>query len=83
MGCGGDTVLMERALGIAQGRLSNGDTVIAWIRPEDLQGLRFPNGNEGPVNSSWIPGGFVPGGNREAILNLPNNLRYTPITLGN
>jgi hypothetical protein len=79
---GGDKVLIEKALGLEAGRLSNGNTVIAWIKPEHLDSLRMPSGNENSANSSWIPGGFTSGGNREAVLNMPESLQYEQFVLG-
>jgi hypothetical protein len=79
---GGDKALMEKALGLESGRLSNGDTIIAWIEPQDFNGLKMPTGNEGSANPSWIPGGFTSGGYREAVINMSTSTPYTPIILG-
>jgi hypothetical protein len=79
---GGDKALIEKALGLEQGRLSNGDTMIAWVEPQDLNGLKMPTGNEGSANPSWLPGGFTSGGYREAVINMPEQTPYTPIILG-
>jgi hypothetical protein len=79
---GGDKKLMEQALGLEPGRLSNGDTVIAWVKPEDMNGLRVPSGNESSANNLWLPGGTTSGGAKEAIIDVPTGTKYTPITFG-
>ncbi|MBU2897643.1 hypothetical protein [Vibrio hepatarius] len=46
-------------------------------RPKELN-LRVPSGNEAGANDLWLPGGKLPNGNREAIIDAedikPENL---------
>jgi hypothetical protein len=79
---GGDKKLIEQALGLEPGRLSNGDTVIAWVKPADMKGLRVPSGNESSANNLWLPGGATSGGAKEAVIDVPAGTKYTPITFG-
>jgi hypothetical protein len=78
---GGDLAQVERKLGLDAGTLSNGDTLIAFIKPGDLNNLRVPSGNEAGSNTYWVPGGRTSGGVPEATVDVPAGTRYTPITL--
>jgi len=48
----------------------------AYIKPENMDKLRIPSGNEGGANGQWIPGGYTSGGVPEAVLDLSE----TPFT---
>lgn len=78
---GGDLAQIEQKLGLEAGTLSNGDTVIAFIKPENLNNLRMPSGNEMGANTYWVPGGNTSGGVPEATVDVPAGTRYTEITL--
>lgn len=39
--------------------------------PDELSGLRMPSGNEGGANAQWIPGGDLPTGVPEAVIDIP------------
>lgn len=78
---GGDLAQVEQKLGLDAGTLSNGDTLIAYIKPGDLNNLRVPSGNEAGANTYWVPGGRTSGGVPEATVDVPAGTRYTPITL--
>ncbi|WP_176473020.1 hypothetical protein [Sphingomonas lenta] len=78
---GGDLAQVEAKLGLDPGTLSNGDTLIAFIKPGDLNNLRVPSGNEAGANTYWVPGGRTSGGVPEATVDVPAGTRYTPITL--
>ena len=78
---GGDLRQIEGKLGLEPGTLSNGDTVIAYIKPGDLNNLRMSSGNEAGANTYWVPGGRTSGGVPEATVDVPAGTRYTKITL--
>lgn len=80
---GGDLGKLEDALQMRPGELSSGDTVIAYIAPEDLRGLRVPSGGElGAWEGLWVPGGFTGRGVPEAVVDLPADVPYARVELG-
>jgi hypothetical protein len=80
---GGDLAQVEQRLQLRPGELTGGDTVIAYIAPEDLRGLRVPSGNErGAWDGLWVPGGYTGQGVPEAVIDLPADVPYTRVTLG-
>ena len=80
---GGDLAKVEDKLQLRPGELTDGNTVIAYIEPKDLQNLRLPSGNErGAWDGLWVPGGFTGKGVPEAVVDLPATTPYTPIKLG-
>ena len=80
---GGDLAKIEDRLQLRPGELTDGSTVIAYIEPQDLKNLRIPSGNErGAWEGLWVPGGYTGKGVPEAVVDLPANTPYTPITLG-
>lgn len=80
---GGDLAKLENKLQMRPGELTSGDTVIAYIAPEDLRGLRMPSGRElGAWDGLWVPGGFTGRGVPEAVVDLPADVPYTPVRLG-
>jgi filamentous hemagglutinin len=52
--------------------------------PRELQ-LRIPSGNEAGANDLWIPGGRLPNGNSEAIVDakgpIAPKLEISPLSL--
>lgn len=78
---GGDLGKVEVELGLAPGTLTSGDTVVAYIRPEDLRGLRMPDGNEPGANEYWLPGGYTSGGVPEATIDAPADLPFDELDL--
>ena len=73
---------MEKFLGLPPGQLDyGGNSVLRIDIPYDEQlNLRIPSGNEAGANSQWIPGGKLPAGGREAVIDasplLENNDFY-------
>ena len=65
---GGDIGKIEKELGIPEGEWSDFQILRFDIRKENLNNLRMPRGNETGSNSEWIPGGFTPKGNSEAVI---------------
>ena len=67
---GGDARAMEQALGLPDGFLNDNQLVRIDIpKPRELN-LRIPNGNEAGANDLWIPGGKLPTGNLEAVIDI-------------
>jgi hypothetical protein len=67
----GDVGLLEKEMGIEAGpwgwQGKGGIVRIDVQNPENLN-LRMALGNEGGANKLWEPGGFVPGGSPEAVV---------------
>ncbi|MFJ3525601.1 PAAR domain-containing protein [Pseudomonas sp. NPDC090203] len=64
----GDKRAIEKALGLPKDFLENNTLMRVDIpTPRDLN-LRIPSGNEAGANELWIPGGKLPGGNSEAVI---------------
>jgi hypothetical protein len=80
---GGDHAALERALGLPEGYLN--DSAIRVDVP-DLRDydLRVPSGNEAGANDQWLPGGFLPQGMPEAVIDgaqvPPEDLTITGIS---
>ncbi|HEX5254053.1 MAG TPA: hypothetical protein VFW69_09305 [Mycobacterium sp.] len=65
---GGDLRAMETELGLPQGLLDSNKIVrIDIADPKDFN-LRIPSGNEAGANEQWIPGGVLPNGSSEAVV---------------
>ncbi|GLQ87153.1 DUF6861 domain-containing protein [Dyella flagellata] len=67
---GGDPAAMEDALGLPSGSLSSNQLVRVDVPNPRQFNLRIPSGNEAGANDQWIPGGKLPTGNLEAVLDL-------------
>lgn len=80
----GDPRALERALGLPEGQLDGVDPLmrVDFAEPGDL-GLRVPSGNEAGANSQWIPGGKLPDGSSEAVIDVggvgPSSYTATPV----
>jgi uncharacterized Zn-binding protein involved in type VI secretion len=65
---GGSTAKLEDALGLPRGQLDGDELVrVDFPNPRDL-GVRVPSGNEAGANSQWLPGGKLPDGALEAVV---------------
>jgi hypothetical protein len=64
----GDKGAMEKALGLPEGFLERETLVRIDIPSPDKLGLRIPSGNEAGANQFWLPGGKLPDGNLEAVI---------------
>jgi len=64
----GDPRAMERALGLVEGFLESNKIVRIDIGHPDEYNLRIPSGNEAGANDQWIPGGKLPDGAPEAVI---------------
>lgn len=66
----GDTRALEEALGLPTGYLDSNELVRVDVPNPSTLGLRIPNGNEAGANGLWIPGGKLPTGNLEGVIDL-------------
>jgi hypothetical protein len=64
----GDPRAMEKALGLPDGFLDSNKIVRIDIDHPDNYDLRIPSGNEAGANDQWIPGGKLPDGASEAVI---------------
>ncbi|MBO0679077.1 hypothetical protein JRC04_16555 [Mycolicibacterium sp. S2-37] len=65
---GGDRRALEQALGLPEGYFDSGGVVRVDVPDPGNFGLRIPSGNEAGTNDQWIPGGFLPTGMPEAVI---------------
>lgn len=65
----GDPRALERALGLVDGFLDSNKIVRIDISCPNEYDLRIPSGNEAGANEQWIPGGILPDGGSEAVIN--------------
>jgi gas vesicle protein len=79
----GDPRALEAALGLPDKALDSAQLVRVDIANPQSAGLRIPSGNEAGANSLWIPGGKLPNGSSEAIIDapslLPHQITVTPV----
>ena len=73
----GDLSLIERELGIPPGAWDGRILVRIDIPAPRKLRLRMPSGNEAGANALWIPGGFLPTGFKEAVIDRIPKGRYT------
>jgi hypothetical protein len=64
----GDPRALERSLGLHEGFLDSKKLVRIDISHPDDFNLRIPSGNEAGANEQWIPGGLLPDGAAEAVV---------------
>ena len=69
---GGEPRAMERALGLPENYFATHPVVRVDIPPSGLDGLRLPSGNEAGANPQWIPGGKLPDGTSEGVIDVGN-----------
>jgi hypothetical protein len=65
---GGDARAMEEELGLPEGFLDSNRIVRVDIRDPEAFNLRIPSGNEAGANDQWLPGGRLPNGASEAVV---------------
>lgn len=80
---GGDLHKLEDALGLPRGQLDGDELVrVDFPKPRELN-IRIPSGNEAGANSQWLPGGKLPDGNLEAVIDIgnlkPGQMVVTPV----
>lgn len=64
----GDKRALEQALGLPENFLDTNALVRVDIPDPKQLNLRIPSGNEAGANEFWIPGGKLPDGNSEAVI---------------
>ncbi|MGW6374977.1 putative T7SS-secreted protein [Rhodococcus sp. NPDC055112] len=69
---GGDPRALEDALGLPEGFLDSNQLVRVDIADPGELNVRVPSGNEAGANELWIPGGKLPNGNLEAVIDAGN-----------
>lgn len=63
---------LAQALGLPRDFFEGADVQLRDFGPDDLAGLRMPSGNEGGTDvDHWIPGGYLPSGIPEAVIDIP------------
>ena len=65
---GGSLRAMENELGLPEGFLDSNKIVRIDISDPEAFNLRIPSGNEAGANDQWIPGGCLPNGASEAVV---------------
>lgn len=81
---GGRIDLIENELGIPPGSWNKPGETLSRIDidgPRNLD-IRIPSGNESGANPLWMPGGKLPGGGSEAIINQIKKGKYTETIIG-
>lgn len=81
---GGDPHKMADALGLPRNFFEENKVVRVDVdNPNDF-GLRMPSGNEAGANDQWLPGGKLPTGLSEAVIDggkvPPGDVRVTPMS---
>jgi len=64
----GDFAAVESALGLPEAYLKDFNVIRIDIARLDEYNLRIPSGNEAGANEYWLPGGMLPDGMREAVI---------------
>jgi filamentous hemagglutinin len=77
----GDLALIEKELGIPEGSWQGQEFVRIDIPDPRSLSLRLPDGNESGANDLWVPGGKLPTGQLEAVVNQIPTGSYTETSL--
>ena len=73
----GNLIRIENELGIPVNTWKNKILIrIDILKPKRLR-LRMPSGNEAGVNELWLPGGYLPTGYKEAVVDRIPKGSYT------
>jgi len=79
---GGDPRLLEQALGLPDGFFDDEIVKVDFPKVDDL-GIRIPSGNEAGANPQWIPGGHLPTGVSEGVIDAkgldPSRFQVSPM----
>lgn len=73
----GQLSYVETELGIPAGSWKNTEIIRIDIRKPKKLHLRLPSGNEEGANNLWIPGGKLPNGYLESVINPAHQGQYT------
>lgn len=80
----GDPVRLAERLGIPADQLAGDSLVMVEFHPTDAYKAAMPSGNEWGANAQWLPGGRLPHGDLEAVVeteDMINGVHYTVIDL--
>ncbi len=77
----GQLSYVETELGIPAGMWKNAEIIRIDIRRPKKLKLRLPSGNETGANELWIPGGKLPKGYLESVINPVPEGKYTETTI--
>lgn len=77
----GQLSYVETELGIPAGMWRNAEIIRIDIRRPKKLKLRLPSGNETGANELWIPGGKLPKGYLESVINPVPEGKYTETTI--
>lgn len=77
----GDLRIVEKKLGLDIGYLGDIDTIAVFIKPEEMENIRMPSGNEGGANGQWVPGGYTSGDVPEAVMDFSHKPPVEEINL--
>lgn len=64
----GDKRLLEQELGLSSGLLEQEELIRVDVSNPKKYNIRIPSGNEAGTNNLWIPGGQLPNGYSEAVI---------------
>jgi len=78
---GGDMSLIERDLGIPPGSWAGQEMVVIKIDDPNSLNLRMPTGNESGANDLWQPGGKLPTGYDEAVVDAIPQAKYQELSI--
>lgn len=83
---GGDRLALEQALGLPDGYFHTDGVVRVDVPEPNNFDLRIPSGNEAGANDQRMPGGFLPTGMPEAVIDgadvPPDDLTITDLMEG-
>lgn len=77
----GNLNYVENQLGIPQNSWKNSTIIRIDIQKPKKHHLRIPSGNETGANELWIPGGKLPNGYRESVIDQVTQGKYKEIKL--
>ena len=77
----GDISVIEKELGIPAGAWKGKEIVRIDVPNAKNSNLRMPSGNEAGANELWLPGGKLPTGKSEAIINQVTKGNYTETSI--
>jgi len=69
---GGNKRVLEESLGLPSGFLDSNELVRVDVANPRTLNSRIPSGNEAGASELWLPGGQLPNGNSEAVIDLGN-----------
>lgn len=77
----GDMTLIEAELGIPAGDWQKNEMVIIEILDPNKHNVRIPTGREDGANEQWLPGGKLPAGLDEAVIDAVPEGSYKELSI--